>query len=754
MKRRKRRAPNCIVQGAVPKYAPKDDSGPRGRRTHQWSRRAAPIKGRWRSRRLWKCLATVCSLLAWAGLANAAVRLDMFVGYDGVVPQGSWFPIAFEVQNDGPTFNSLIEIAPGQFGGAQNRTIQVELPTGTTKRFVVPIFAAASYNPSWNARLTDERGHLRAEASSQRLRRYNESILPLAAALTRTMPPLPELKGRQEEFRPVFARLQPAVFPDNPLSLDGLDTLYLSSERALELKANQVGTLLAWLHGGGHLIVGLEQVSHLSGSGEWLRQVLPAEPTSVMTVTDHSAIQDWLSSDRRFNGLVRENSNVTRRNRAGPNPYAQVTTEPSFEQAPMEVMECRLKDGRALIGSKAKPLAIIAERGRGQITLLPFAPELEPFRSWKNAPMFWAKMIDLPPDLLVNDRGTYYGGRPVDGIFGAMIDSEQARKLPVGWLLLLLVAYLLVIGPLDQYWLKKLNRQMLTWLTFPAYVVFFSLLIYFIGYKLRAGETEWTELHVLDVTGHGVTADLRGRSFGSIYSPVNARYNFASEEPFAVMRGEFSGNYGGGQDANRGTVEQRSAGFRANASVPVWTSQLFLSDWWRQAPAPINVTTTASEIIVDNQLDVKLTFVRLVERELDHEYIYELGEVPAQEKKTFPRRGKTTTSLDVFVQSHSSHFQQAVNARHQAFGDNTASRIRDWTNAAMAASFITTVNTPNNYENFNPPPGFDLSPLIERGDSVLLAWAADYSPTKPLNQFSATRHRKNTLLRVLVPQKP
>ena len=105
--------------------------------------------------------------------------------------------------------------------------------------------------------------------------------------------------------------MQPAVFPDNPLSLDGLDTLYLSSERALELKANQVGTLLAWLHGGGHLIVGLEQMSHLSGSGEWLRQVLPAEPTGVTTVTDHSAIQDWLTSDRRFNGLVREDSNVT-----------------------------------------------------------------------------------------------------------------------------------------------------------------------------------------------------------------------------------------------------------------------------------------------------------------------------------------------------------------------------------------------------------------------------------------------------------
>ena len=96
-----------------------------------------------------------------------------------------------------------------------------------------------------------------------------------------------------------------------------------------------------------------------------------------------------------------------------------------------------------------------------------------------------------------------------------------------------------------------------------AYVAFFSLLIYFIGYKLRAGETEWNELHVVDVIPHGEHADLRGRSYGSIYSPVNARYIFASAEPFATFRGEFSGNFGSGQESSRATVEQRGNGFRA-----------------------------------------------------------------------------------------------------------------------------------------------------------------------------------------------
>ena len=193
-------------------------------------------------------LALVAILLLQAVNLRAAVRFDMFVGYDGIVPHGSWFPIAFEAQNDGPSFTALVEVSPGQFSSSQNRTMLVELPTGTTKRFIIPTFSSASYNPTWSARVLDERGKVRAETTSQRVRRLNEAAVPLAAAMSRVVPSLPELKTKQDELRPVFGRLQPSVFPDNPIVLEGLDTFYLGSERALDLKAGQIGTLLAWLY--------------------------------------------------------------------------------------------------------------------------------------------------------------------------------------------------------------------------------------------------------------------------------------------------------------------------------------------------------------------------------------------------------------------------------------------------------------------------------------------------------------------------
>src|SRR5258706_7333753 len=110
----------------------------------------------------------------------------------------------------------------------------------------------------------------------------------------------------------------------------------------------------------------------------------------------------------------------------------------------------------------------------------------------------------------------------------------------------------------------------------------------------------------------GGQADLRGPTYASIYSPVNAKYKLASDQPFASLRGEFLGNYGGGgQEASRASVMQKDNSFQAEISVPVWTSQLFVSDWWRRGELPLSVTVTAEgcgwRVVDDKRLDEKLT---------------------------------------------------------------------------------------------------------------------------------------------------
>ena len=95
---------------------------------------------------LLSCAAALLALSA-PGVQAVGLRFDVFPGYNYLVPDQGWFPITCEVQNDGPGFTAFIEVGAEQIGRGQTRRVKVDLPTGTLKRIVIPVFTAAR---AWN----------------------------------------------------------------------------------------------------------------------------------------------------------------------------------------------------------------------------------------------------------------------------------------------------------------------------------------------------------------------------------------------------------------------------------------------------------------------------------------------------------------------------------------------------------------------------------------------------------------------------
>lgn len=692
---------------------------------------------------------------------RAALSFDVLIGYDGVVPQSSWFPVVCDVRNDGPPLDLFFEITPAQLGGGQTRRIALELPPNTRKRVSVPMFSS-SRSAAWNFRLLDANHKVHAEQLNTRPRRQSAWDVPMLAALSRTVsgaPIFPAVKSTQEELQPTAARLQPAIFPDNPIMLDGLNALYLNSEAALNLKAPQRNALLAWLNNGGHLIVNVEQLADLSGSA-WLEKLLPVELVSTAQLKPTAEFQNWLQQGGvkiSTNSLIvtNEPGRYSNRRRSpprgvwGPNPFSELIADEKFARADLLVFTGKRRDGTALVSAAGTPLMVQAPRGRGKITLLTFSAEREPFLSWTNRAWFWAKLAEIPTRLYQSSDYNFYGGRSIDGVFGSMIDSKQIRKLPLGWLLLLLLVYLAVIGPLDQYWLKKINRQMLTWLTFPAYVLIFSALIYFIGFQLRAGDSEFNELHVVDILPREGTAVLRGRTYASIYSPSNKRYAFVSDQPFATLRGEAVFGYNAADEANRAVVLQRGNNFVAEVSVPVWTSQLYISDWLEPSATPLKISAARAgddwNVTVENQLDRKLSETRVIVSNR----VYVIGDLPAKQAKKIRLAANEGTTLKEFVRQSGGNFFGMAQSRRQTFGHDQAAG--DLPESAMAASFSSQLNEPGAGQFFIAPRGLDLSRFTEQPTVIVLAWDDGHSFTKPLNHFSPRRSHGDTLLRLVAP---
>jgi hypothetical protein len=697
----------------------------------------------------------VCFLCASARWALAALQFDVFLGYDGLIPEACWFPVVCEVKNDGPSFTGTVEIKGG-FSQDQSLLTTVELPTGTLKRFVLPVFSNGRGYASWDVRLLDERGRVRSEQLGLRARKQLAQGAPLLGALPRTpggTPIIRAIVAQNSDLQPAAARLLPSIFPDNPLVLEGMSAIYLNSERVADLTINQVDALLGWLNAGGHLIVAVEQPSDIS-SAAWLRNIFPCEVRDLRTLPQHPEIADWLRSATWSSPVVRS-SRMPNQFGAGPdepeavvtNPFPDLPNDLDFESKEMQIASSQLRDGKVELAAGDAPLIVTSQRGRGRLTALLFSPEREPMRSWRQLPTFWAKLAEVPGSWFRTKEMYSVGGWSTDGVFGAMIDTRQVHKLPVGWLLVLLLVYLVVIGPFDQFWLKRIGKPMLTWITFPCYVVLFSLVIYFIGYKLRAGESEWNELHVVDVLSNGTRAELRGHTYASVYSPANQRYSLVNQQKFATLRSELmSWNNSSGEQA---TIVETSEGFKAEIFVPVWTSELLVSDWWQSAPLPVVAAIHSSgdgwEVHYENKTGRKLANVQLA----IEDRLFNLGDLGSEESKTQSIARRDGVPLKSFVSNYGGNFQNAVSSRQHAIGSTSSGQIADKPNSAVAVSFIGQLSRSQmNQNSFIAPPGLELSPVLEHGGAVLLAWSDNYSPIKPIEQFSPRRSQRDTLWRL------
>jgi hypothetical protein len=255
---------------------------------------------------------------------------------------------------------------------------------------------------------------------------------------------------------------------------------------------------------------------------------------------------------------------------------------------------------------------------------------------------------------------------------------------------------------------------------------------------------------VVYVLMRGERAELRGRTFASVYSPVNQRYTLESQQKFATFRSEYFGGGFGGQGGERLDVMQVGDNFQAEIFVPVWTSQLFVSDWWQSAPLPLTLKLIPQgngwRATVENRSAQKLTHARLV---IDDQVV-DLGELAAKQTKTISIGAGQGTPLREFVTSHGHNFQTAVQQRQHVLGQSTGGRISDLPNGSMAASFLSQLARSEWQPAFVSPAGLDLSRVVERGNAVLLAWAPDEAPIKPFYKFTPRRSARHTLWRVVI----
>ncbi len=185
------------------------------------------------------------------------------------------------------------------------------------------------------------------------------------------------------------------------------------------------------------------------------------------------------------------------------------------------------------------PLLLYAPCGLGRVIVLGVDVDQAPFVTWKGQRLFWEAMRrEVEPANLDNldnpnqqqmrgawgQQGQQLASRLVDGL-------ELFPDVPVisfGWVALFIVIYILIVGPLDYFFLKKVVKRLeLTWITFPAVVIVISVVAYAAAYKLKGNDLRINKVDVVDIDLHGNHA--YGTTWFTLFSPRIQNYTIGIE---------------------------------------------------------------------------------------------------------------------------------------------------------------------------------------------------------------------------------
>lgn len=500
---------------------------------------------------------------------NTSLSIEVRAGFDGYYKPNYAVPMTISAQNDGPPIEGEIRIITGNpsFNDEVVYSVPISLPTQSNRQIALTVYLSR-FTGSLTAQLVDSNGAIIAEQDSNTLNQLavDDLLYGVVSSSPGELAFLESVSGGRSQAGVAF--LNPAELADIAVAWDALDVLIFDDTDTSQLTPAQLSALSDWLAGGGHLVV--------TGGPNWqattaaLGDLLPVTVSSTASLDDLPALRDFAGMEFR-------------------------------DPAPYLVADSTLREGELLLHEDGLPIVAMREQGRGRVYFLALDPKLAPLVDWDGSGLLWGLIADavpLPTAWEMGVQDSYAAGTAVSDIPSLSLPS-------IGQLLLFLLIYIIVIGPLNYLVLRRLNRRELAWITIPALVLLFSGFTYFTSFRTRGENIIVNEMTVAygQIGGERVHA----QSLVGIYSPRRNVFDItlpgeAAVRPFSRALGSLSS--GGNLDAIVREGDVRLANIRTDTSE----MQTFIAESYQPAPEitvhiqPVEGGTTGEvEIGVENQ---------------------------------------------------------------------------------------------------------------------------------------------------------
>ena len=448
--------------------------------------RPSSIRRLHHARRPWRAFAALAVLLAVLGPATAPVlaadgpTMEARILLNGNARIGSWMAIQVHLVNNGPAVIGEVRLAGGSQGQTRFGTA-VDLPTQSDK-----VYTLYAQPPAFGSELeivlvSNEQKVVSTKAKFS-IHDATQLIVAVVAEHPEAIVGNLRLLPNQNQVTPLVMSISPEDLPDRVEGWNMLDRVVWQDVDADRLTPVQLTSLRGWVATGGRLVIagGTAGPKSLAAFPDLL---LPYRPTAT---TDVPATA--------LSGIL------------GTIPDSATD---------LPALSGELIDGRALATVGDRVVAAERAYGLGQVTLLGFDPAAEWIGESKGSDGLWRRLLPAR-----SSGGLVFAD---DNMLVSAVSQLPSLALPpVTGLIVLLGAYILLIGPLNYVVLRRLNRREWAWLTMPLLIVVFTVGAYGFGAALRGNDVIVNEIAI--VTGAPGATDGAGQIYVGIFSPSRGRY--------------------------------------------------------------------------------------------------------------------------------------------------------------------------------------------------------------------------------------
>jgi hypothetical protein len=170
------------------------------------------------------------------------------------------------------------------------------------------------------------------------------------------------------------------------------------------------------------------------------------------------------------------------------------------------------------------PLVVRTPHGLGEVVFVAADLDRPPFVGWQARQQMLDKLLGNPPRKTEEAdhapaMNTRFGFGDLTGQLRSALEQFTGVQLvPFSLVALLIILYIIAIGPVDYLLLKRVFKRMeWTWFTFPVIVLVFSGTAYALAYALKGNQLRGNQVDVLDFDAD--TQLVRGTTWTNLFSP-------------------------------------------------------------------------------------------------------------------------------------------------------------------------------------------------------------------------------------------